>query len=131
MHAAMPPDQTGHGKSGKEKKEKMENKEKDGKPDRSLCLLVPLSELWPSLADLQAGAPLGLKVRGQEFCLLVRGQETFTGVIAVSHRGRGRKDLDWFDLWTGASQVAVVATFAGRPVDGLAFPVQELSVCAC
>ena len=109
----------------------MERKEKNGKPDRSLCLLVPLSELWPSLADLQAGAPLGLKVRGQEFCLLVRGQETFTGMIAVSNRGRGRKDLGWFDLWTGASQVAVVATFAGRPVDGLAFPVQELSVCAC
>ncbi len=107
----MPADQAGHG---------------DNRQDRSLCLLVPLSELWPSLADLQAGAPLGLKVRGQEFCLLVRGQETFTGVIAVSHHGQGG-----LDLWTGASQVAVVATFAGRPVDGLAFPVQELSVYAC
>ncbi len=112
----MPADQAGHG---------------DNRQDRSLCLLVPLPDLWPSLADLQAGATLGLKVRGREFCLLVRGQETFTGEIAMSHHGRGGQDLGWLDLWTRASQVTVVATFAGRPVDGLAFPVQELSVYAC
>ena len=112
----MPADQAGHGKSGKEKK---------GKPDRSLRLLAPLSDLWSSLADLQAGVPLGLVVRGKEFYLLVRDQVISGEVGVIPTYG------DWPEVLTRVSQVTVVATFAGRPVDGLAFPVQELSVYAC
>ncbi len=106
----MPADQAGHG---------------DHRQDRSLCLLAPLSDLWPSLADLQAGATLGLLVRGREFCLLVRDQVISgeAGVIATYG--------DWPEVLTRVSQVTVVATFAGRPVDGLAFPAQELRVYAC
>ncbi len=93
--------------------------------DQSLCLLAPLSDLWSSLADLQAGAPLGLVVRGKEFYLLVRDQVISGEAGVIPTYG------DWPEVLTRVSQVTVVATFAGRPVDGLAFPVQELSVYAC